>query len=220
MAILIIFQIPWFNCPFTPQGRKYVSSEECHLFRMLDSQMDGGKSFKSSTYYFFISSLGIEKNHGQFEPSLKCFLIAILSILFTLQRHLWNSQYYLDNISEKLKNHHHRSMFSAVRFIQYYFEEKNWIYEHKKATRNIHLHRITHLDEEIGNIKKKINHNEFNENNSDQKNFKDSKNNFHSIIKINKYKSNNITENFIGTQKRKSVSANQILTPNSFFEKQ
>ena len=75
MLLEIMFQSPLLPCPYTPVDRDFLSIAECLHLRHLNYQMDGGKSLRNSSYYFLITSIGLEKKPSGYLPSMKMMLM-------------------------------------------------------------------------------------------------------------------------------------------------
>ena len=152
MLFTIFFQAPIFPCPYLPCQRNVLSVSECFNTRNLNLQMDGGNSLHYPHYYFIVTSIGLEKNPSGYLPTLKAFMMGMLFLLLTLQKNLWESDFYKTKILEELNNFQENKVLRAIRFIQFHFEKKFWKYTKNRVMRQIHLHRFSSLEEKLKTI--------------------------------------------------------------------
>jgi hypothetical protein len=99
-----------------------------------------------------MTTIGLEKNPTGYFPPLKIFMMGLLFVFFTLQKNLWNSSYYKSKIMDSIRGLKEKKVRRAVRFLQFYFEKKFWKYNKNKIIREIHLKRISSLDEKLNSM--------------------------------------------------------------------
>ena len=145
MVLLIIYELPIFECPINLDfNRYYFSGPECKAF--LNSQValhhfTDSQSILKKFYIVMVNTIGLEKVYGQLlMQTPKILYMCLFFFLGMMQRRIWDHRYSKAFVDEYFIEQNKTVYTRALSYVQHYWENKIWTYLY--ATRRFEIMKI------------------------------------------------------------------------------